>query len=185
MSRIKSQAGISLILVMIGISIISIVLLAVFRLLDMSREMAGSFQSVLKSIDAMQEVRFALADVNTCTFNLQGQVPGSSAHPTELSETLKFPSVGYKTLGSNKAEPLAEIISFGGRGETTVAVKRVTLSLPQASTPNTAMLNIEMEKKAGSSVTRSLRPRSIPIWIKQNAAGAITCCSTRGLNLCP
>jgi hypothetical protein len=189
----------SLILVMIGLSIISIILLAVFRLLDMSREMAGSFQSVLKSIDAMQEVRFALADVKTCSFNLQGQIPGTFESPVEINRGLKYPVVtnllkakdyqpenvsGVPLAGSPEQNEAADIITFGGRGETTVAVKRITLSQPQVPTPNTGILHIEMERRGGGSY-RSLRSRSIPVWIKQNGAGAITCCSTRGLSLCP
>jgi hypothetical protein len=182
----------SLVLAMIGLCIVSIILLAVFRLLDLSRDMATSFQNVIRSMDAVQEVRFAMADTATCTSNLIGLVPGPAGHGVEIPKTLSFPTL----VGSNSGPPgtpaspvdsthaATPIITFGGVGGNSVTIKRVTVSLPESGVANTAMINIEMERRTREG-PQALRSRSVPVWIKQGPGGLITCCTSRALSYCP
>jgi len=241
----RSQRGLSLVVVMIGLSIVSVILLAVFRLLDMSRDMAASLQDVIKSMDATQEVRFAMADVATCTFNFRGLQAGSHTQPTVVPRVLEFaltaggnppdPGNGGGGGGGGRATgregfagggggsgngsggggagngsgtatgsagsgggtapggggvvpPLTDtdlpVITFGGLGETTVRVDRVTINMRNPPVPNAAEINIEMVH-LGRRAGQKLRTRSVPVWIRTDPQGRISCCNTRSLALCP
>ncbi len=194
----SSQKGQSLILVMIGLSIVSVILLAVFKLLDMSRDMAASFQNVIKAMDAMQEVRFALADVATCNANLRGLTPGTRAQPFDLPNRLYYVGAaagpgapmdtaveGVPTQGFNPETVRQEIIAFGGSGESSISVSRVFINFPDTATPNVVEINVEMVHRGIGSNVQKLKTRAVPVWVKLDAAGRISCCNTRNILLCP
>jgi competence protein ComGC len=179
MRKLNSR-GLSLIATLVSIAIVSIMVLTVINLIGISGDVLNTFNNTLRAMDAAQEVRFAVADVHTCSLNLKDvNLTGTTqAAPAKLNRELTYPETSDKTKLStrpviNLDNTEGEILSLDG------------IYLRGTTSPNLAYLEVRLRKKDAPATEPASHTRSLPIWVQTNPAGLITCCTSLNMASCP
>jgi len=177
--RKLSARGVSVVAALVSIVIVSLIVLTVINLIGISGDVLNTFQSSIRAMDAAQEVRFALADANTCTLNFTG-LDISSATRTEgveLPSVLRYPEATNRTVLSSK--PIVNIDNEEGERLNLdgIYVRRSVLA-------NMAYLDIRLRKRGQPDTAPPSHQRSLPIWITVSPTNRITCCTTLNMSAC-
>lgn len=177
--RKLNARGISLVAALVSIVIVSLIVLTIINLIGISGDVLNSFQSSIRAMDVAQEVRFALADANTCTRNLGGLdlTAATVTNAVPFPGQLFYPEATNRNILSSRSivnidnEDGEELMLDG------IYVRRTILG-------NLAYLDVRLRKRDTPQGAPASHQRSLPIWITLDPSNRISCCTTLNMSAC-